>query len=112
YKAQADDLHAGRTPRIQSDGLTVADRYNRFLSPSSIAHVPHLPGNGFPQAGTFLVKGEHPANAAQPAPIGPTRRQQSCYQITGRQRKPSPFRPVGKPLASPVAVLGPMPGGE
>src|SRR5947209_16345949 len=25
YKEQADDLHAGRTPRVKSDGLTVAD---------------------------------------------------------------------------------------
>jgi integrase len=30
YKAQADDLHAGRTPRVQTDGLTVADLCNRF----------------------------------------------------------------------------------
>src|SRR5262249_44186383 len=32
YKAKADDLHAGRTPRVQSDGLTVADLCNRFLT--------------------------------------------------------------------------------
>jgi integrase len=32
YKAQADDLHAGRTPRINTDGLTVADLCNRFLT--------------------------------------------------------------------------------
>jgi integrase len=32
YKAQADDLHAGRTPRVTSDGLTVADLCNRFLT--------------------------------------------------------------------------------
>jgi integrase len=32
YKAVADDLHAGRTPRVQSDGLTVADLCNRFLT--------------------------------------------------------------------------------
>jgi integrase len=32
YKAQADDLHAGRTPRVKSDGLTVADLCNRFLT--------------------------------------------------------------------------------
>src|SRR5262245_1022029 len=25
YKSQADDLHAGRTPRVKTDGLTVAD---------------------------------------------------------------------------------------
>ncbi len=30
YKAQADDLHAGRTPRVKGDGLTVADLCNRF----------------------------------------------------------------------------------
>jgi hypothetical protein len=30
YKAQADDLLAGRTPRVKSDGLTVADLCNRF----------------------------------------------------------------------------------
>ncbi len=33
YKAQADDLHAGRTPRTESpDGLTVKDLCNRFLT--------------------------------------------------------------------------------
>jgi integrase len=32
YKAQADDLHAGRTPRVKSDGLTVADLCNHFLT--------------------------------------------------------------------------------
>jgi integrase len=33
YKAQADDLHAGRTPRVnKSDGLTIADLCNRFLT--------------------------------------------------------------------------------
>src|SRR5262245_10582566 len=32
YKRQADDLHAGRTPRVQADGLTVADLCNRFLT--------------------------------------------------------------------------------
>jgi integrase len=32
YKALADDLHAGRTPRVQSDELTVADLCNRFLT--------------------------------------------------------------------------------
>jgi len=33
YKAQADDLHAGRTPRlVSSDGLTVRDLCNRFLT--------------------------------------------------------------------------------
>src|SRR6059058_3372513 len=32
YKEQADDLHAGRTPRVVGDGLTVADLCNRFLT--------------------------------------------------------------------------------
>jgi integrase len=32
YKAVADDLHSGRTPRVKSDGLTVADLCNRFLT--------------------------------------------------------------------------------
>jgi integrase len=32
YKAVADDLHAGRTPRVNRDGLTVADLCNRFLT--------------------------------------------------------------------------------
>jgi integrase len=32
YKAVADDLHAGRTPRVENDGLTVADLCNRFLT--------------------------------------------------------------------------------
>jgi integrase len=32
YKAIADDLHAGRTPRLKSDALTIADLCNRFLT--------------------------------------------------------------------------------
>src|SRR3954471_2523744 len=32
YKQVADDLHAGRTPRVQAGGLTVADLCNRFLT--------------------------------------------------------------------------------
>lgn len=32
YKAQADDLHAGRTPRVQGDGLTVGYLCNHFLT--------------------------------------------------------------------------------
>lgn len=29
YKAHADDLHAGRNPRLNTDGLTAADLCNR-----------------------------------------------------------------------------------
>src|SRR5260370_32651033 len=32
YKADADDLHAGRTPRVMAGDLTVADLCNRFLT--------------------------------------------------------------------------------
>src|SRR5205085_4639707 len=32
YKAQVDDLQAGRTPRVHSDALTVADLCNRILT--------------------------------------------------------------------------------
>src|SRR5262245_33840115 len=32
YKVQADDLHAGRTPRAKGDGLTVGDLCNHFLT--------------------------------------------------------------------------------
>ena len=32
YKVQADDLHAGQTPRVKGNGLTVADLCNRFLT--------------------------------------------------------------------------------
>ncbi len=35
YKAQADDLHAGRTPRVKGDGLTVGDLRGRFLTAKS-----------------------------------------------------------------------------
>jgi integrase len=32
YNAVRDDLHAGRTPRVNADGLTVKDLCNRFLT--------------------------------------------------------------------------------
>src|SRR5262249_4592658 len=32
YKDQADDLHAGRTPRVKSDQLTLAQICNQFLT--------------------------------------------------------------------------------
>ena len=32
YKAQADDLHAGRTPRVKDGGLTIAGLCNAFLT--------------------------------------------------------------------------------
>ncbi len=32
YLEQRDDLHAGRTPRVQGEGLTVRDLLNRFLT--------------------------------------------------------------------------------
>lgn len=31
YKRQADDLHAGRTPRVDAEGLTVAELCDRFV---------------------------------------------------------------------------------
>ncbi len=37
YKAQADDLHAGRTPRVKGDGLTVGELRGRFLTAKSRA---------------------------------------------------------------------------
>ncbi len=32
FKQEADDLYAGRTPRVKSDGLTLAELCNRFLT--------------------------------------------------------------------------------
>jgi hypothetical protein len=32
YQAQRDDLHAGRTPRVQGEGVTLRDLLNRFLT--------------------------------------------------------------------------------
>src|SRR5262245_21531920 len=32
YEQQREDLHAGRNPRVKSDGLTLADLCNRFLT--------------------------------------------------------------------------------
>src|ERR687884_1308289 len=39
YLEQRDDLHAGRTPRVTGDGLTVADLCNRFLTAKLRKHV-------------------------------------------------------------------------
>ncbi|MGH7171439.1 MAG: tyrosine-type recombinase/integrase, partial [Gemmataceae bacterium] len=36
YQGQKDDLHAGRTPRVQGDGLTMRDLLNRFLTAKSL----------------------------------------------------------------------------
>src|ERR1700692_1935612 len=32
YKARADDLHAGRTPRVSSDDLVLGELCDRFLA--------------------------------------------------------------------------------
>src|SRR5262245_10604768 len=32
YQDQRDDLHAGRTPRVQGDGLTMTELVKRFLA--------------------------------------------------------------------------------
>lgn len=37
YKAQADDLHAGRKPRVRGEGLTVGGLRDRFLTAKSRA---------------------------------------------------------------------------
>ena len=49
YVEQRDDLHAGRTPRVQADGLTVAELCNRFLTAKE-----HLHETGEITNGTFL----------------------------------------------------------
>jgi integrase len=48
YQGQRDDLHAGRTPRNNTDGLTVRDLCNRFLT-----HKRHLLDNGELSERTF-----------------------------------------------------------
>jgi hypothetical protein len=32
YQEQRDDLHAGRTPRVQADGLTIRDLLHHYLT--------------------------------------------------------------------------------
>src|SRR5262249_26469376 len=39
YQEQKDDLYAGRTPRVKSDGLTVAELCNRFLTAKLRKHA-------------------------------------------------------------------------
>lgn len=65
YKAKADDLHAGRTPRVNSGGLTVAALCNAFLTAKqrqweageiSARMFEPVPGSEPPKA-----KGEYPA---------------------------------------------------
>ncbi|MEO2047195.1 MAG: tyrosine-type recombinase/integrase [Pirellulales bacterium] len=36
YQDQRDDLHAGRTPRVKTDGLTVREMCNRFMTAKEI----------------------------------------------------------------------------
>lgn len=38
YKAQQDDLHAGRTPRTKQGELSIADVCNRFFTAKTMAH--------------------------------------------------------------------------
>lgn len=38
YKAQADDLHAGRTPRVKGNRLTVAGLCNQFLTAKQLQY--------------------------------------------------------------------------
>ena len=40
YLDQRDDLHAGRTPRGNRDGLTIADLCNRFLTSKNTCLTP------------------------------------------------------------------------
>jgi integrase len=63
YKAVADDLHAGRTPRVQSDGLTVADLCNRFLTAKQRQYEAGeiTPRMFEPTADPKKPKGEYPA---------------------------------------------------
>jgi integrase len=56
YLEQRDDLHAGRTPRVASDGLTVRDLVNRFLTSKQ-----HLADSGEITPRTF---GEYHATGA------------------------------------------------
>jgi integrase len=63
YKEQADDLHAGRTPRVKSDGLTVADLCNRFLTAKQRQwEAGEISSRMFePTADPKKPKGEYPA---------------------------------------------------
>jgi integrase len=63
YKKVADDLHAGRTPRVQSGGLTVADLCNRFLTAKQRQYeAGEITARMFePTADPKKPKGEYPA---------------------------------------------------
>src|SRR6516225_1405785 len=62
YKKVADDLHAGRTPGVKSDGLTVADLCNRFLTAKQRQREAGEISNRLfePTADSTKPKGEYP----------------------------------------------------
>jgi integrase len=63
YKAQADDLHAGRTPRVKGDGVTLKDLCNRFLTAKQRQwEAGEISGRMFePTLDPEKPKGEYPA---------------------------------------------------
>jgi integrase len=61
YKAQADDLHAGRTPRAKSDQLTLKALCNRFLTAKQQKReAGKLSSRMYERIGAENPKGEYP----------------------------------------------------
>ena len=80
YLDQRDDLHAGRQPQPSSDGLTIRELVNRFLSAKRRLYGAHRKPGQFPadpnRRSSLLRKGgnsESTANGSACAAITPSR---------------------------------------
>jgi hypothetical protein len=85
YQEQKDDLHAGRTPRVQGDGFTIRDLLNRFLTAKKLLLIAGGPGPRRRMGELSASKDSHPS--ALPLVAGDGSGTARCHsQAAGAQR--------------------------